>query len=326
MALKDLIRKVKATADKVGEPDSIVQTLDTHLLRAARAPKFDPDWHDKDVFHPSEVSSGLCPRFKALAHLSKPESKGGAGASLLGGKDYPDPRLMRIFNMGHGVHWMYQHKVLGPAGLLWGKWVPGETALMDALVMGKMPEPVIGFMPGPDWTYVEPAMWNEEYNIGGHCDGIIVLEDGSTALVEVKSINDRGFGFLQEPKVTHARQLQLYLSGVPTNLTVDGTFNPGWPKEIQKPTGGWNIYVNKNTSVEKHYWSNTNPEVLAGLYARIDEYREALAKEELPVRIPECKTPRSERAKRCQGVSACWELGAGRQGWVEASGVRGCDE
>ena len=88
-----------------------------------------------------------------------------------------DARTRRIFDNGTAVHERIQRD-LKEAGVL----------LMDEV-------PII----------------NEEYNVQGHTDGIIKLSDIELGVLEIKSINSRGFSELKSEKPEHKRQGLVYL-------------------------------------------------------------------------------------------------------------------
>lgn len=88
-----------------------------------------------------------------------------------------DPRTRRIFDNGTGVHIRIQ-SYLKACGLL----------LMDEV-------PII----------------NDEYNIQGHTDGILKLSNSELGVLEIKSINSRGFNELKAEKPEHKKQGLIYL-------------------------------------------------------------------------------------------------------------------
>lgn len=87
-----------------------------------------------------------------------------------------DPRTQRIFDNGTYTHERLQCYLI-EMGLL----------LMDEV-------PII----------------NDEYNIQGHTDGFLGLED-EVAILEIKSINDNQFGQLRDAKEEHKKQGLIYL-------------------------------------------------------------------------------------------------------------------
>jgi CRISPR/Cas system-associated exonuclease Cas4 (RecB family) len=87
------------------------------------------------------------------------------------------PRLRRIFDNGHDVHARNQ-RYLKKEGIL----------LID-----------------------EVPVWNEEYQIAGHSDGLLQPNKLKLMGLEIKSINSGQFKNLQTAKITHKEQGQVYL-------------------------------------------------------------------------------------------------------------------
>lgn len=94
-------------------------------------------------------------------------------------KDVTEPRLQRIFDNGDGVHERIQN-YLYKCGFLF----------MD-----------------------EVPLYNAEYDIQGHTDGIGSLsgKKNRAEIVEIKSINDNGFRGLKKAKEEHEAQAQVYI-------------------------------------------------------------------------------------------------------------------
>lgn len=87
-----------------------------------------------------------------------------------------DPRTQRIFDNGSYTHERLQTYLID----------------MDLLLMDEVP------------------LLNEEYNIQGHTDGFLNL-DPEVAILEIKSINSKGFSDLKDAKEEHKRQGLVYL-------------------------------------------------------------------------------------------------------------------
>jgi hypothetical protein len=87
-----------------------------------------------------------------------------------------EPRLLRIFDNGHGVHYRLQ-RYLKEIGTLVETEVPVE---------------------------------NQEYEICGSADGILKLGKREGVL-EIKSINANGFYATHEPKPDHIIQINIYM-------------------------------------------------------------------------------------------------------------------
>lgn len=88
-----------------------------------------------------------------------------------------DARTRRIFDNGTGVHERLQN-YLKTMGML----------LMD-----------------------EVPLYNAEFNIQGHTDGILDLKNSELGVLEIKSINSRGFSELKSEKPEHRKQGLVYL-------------------------------------------------------------------------------------------------------------------
>lgn len=87
-----------------------------------------------------------------------------------------DPRTQRIFDNGTYTHERLQSYMLD----------------MGLLICDEVP------------------LINEKYNIQGHTDGILDLDD-EIAVLEIKSINDHGFSSLKDAKEEHKQQGLIYL-------------------------------------------------------------------------------------------------------------------
>lgn len=91
--------------------------------------------------------------------------------------DIIEPRTRRIFDNGHGVHDRLQ-TYLEKCGKLMMREVP---------------------------------VWNKDYEVIGHCDGVVKISPIQLAILEIKSINDNGFNALMDAKEEHKKQAQVYM-------------------------------------------------------------------------------------------------------------------
>lgn len=62
----------------------------------------------------------------------------------------------------------------------------------------------------PDDLEEKKRLVDEEYLFSGHCDGVLNIE-GTRILLEIKTMNSKGFAYLKEPKQEHYYQAQAYL-------------------------------------------------------------------------------------------------------------------
>lgn len=305
MALKDLIRSIHGPVD-------ILPALDIHLLKMSALPSNrEPGWH------PSEFHS-TCPRQAVITKiLDEP-----------GGSDSIDGRLQRIFDTGTALHSWYQNRYFGPMGILWGGW---KCSRCHGVKTGFMPkekcscvkdarcEAICGEAPGAQrggclncgiwgsWTYQEIQLFlsskqmtasgfEVEVSIVGHMDGLIFLAN-KWGVLEMKTINDRGFGMLPAPQEGHRNQVQTYMKLA--------QYVPGIERTM-RPTVGHVLYINKNNSDLKAFTLEPDEEFQNRVIKVPLQYEVAMAEGVLPVRIPECTSMMVKRAKACSVCSYCF--------------------
>lgn len=304
--LSSLVKQAKACGKVVGEPASVLPLLDAYMDKLAGLPRHDPDWDGHDVFHPSEVSWDFCPRLQQIRRFRRDlvEKKAPAKAGL-----------QRVFGLGSAIHDMYQNRVLGPMGVLWGEW---ENTRTGDKHFGFMPDQELRVNP---WRYVEPKTLNEEHNLGGHCDGIVFFPNRPPAILEMKSINSYGFSRLDGPLGYHAKQLQLYLHsdfpGLPSLRdflrTKHGARQIDW---------GVVLYHEKNQSLEKDFWVPKDRDVVMPLFAQVKAAMGGLATKELSPRIPSCSSSQDKTASSCVACSACFSVGDGGIGYTQLMTIK----
>lgn len=88
-----------------------------------------------------------------------------------------DPRTRRIFDNGHKTHDRLQGYLLD----------------QGMLIMDEIP------------------VFNEDYQIQGHTDGLLKLTSTEKGVLEIKSINSRGFNSLKSAREDHIRQGLIYV-------------------------------------------------------------------------------------------------------------------
>lgn len=135
-----------------------------------------------------------------------------------GGKEF-DSRIIRIFDNGHATHDRLQG-YLKEIGIL----LEAEVPLVD-----------------------------EDYEIQGHCDGIVEI-NGMKGVLEIKSINLNGFYALHEPKAEHILQLNIYMHclNIPRGVLLYENKNNQELKEffVKQDTGIVNEVLNKIRNVQ----------------------------------------------------------------------------
>lgn len=177
------------------EPFSIIP----YLAEYAEKLNFEDDGRAKGVFHPSEISKEhFCPRAWCIAHKYE---------HLV---EKRIPMTLRItFDIGHYLHAMMQ-KYLSQTGLLWGKY---RCQVCNTLIKG-----FLGYMTKccscgeNDWEYIEPRIDNEEWNIHGRTDGILIPPEMNRKYVfEFKTSNSRTYTGLKESMGAHKNQASIYM-------------------------------------------------------------------------------------------------------------------
>jgi CRISPR/Cas system-associated exonuclease Cas4 (RecB family) len=114
--------------------------------------------------HPSEISTTSCDRVIAYGLMGTKEKRS------------VDPKLRRIFDVGHAFHDVLQ------------------AVMADAL---------------PNFRDEVPV-YHEGLNIKGHCDGVTKPEDSADLALELKSIGSNGYAKLTSPKSDHKKQATIY--------------------------------------------------------------------------------------------------------------------
>ena len=279
MSLSDLLKM----RHKQGETPSILPIIERHFIQSSA---FDREkWEEKGQrFHPSKLSYwGACARSYALFMLRD---------ELKIEFEPPTPHktsLLRIFEMGHTIHSMYQDKILPKTGSLYGKWVRGEDVIE-------------GFYPGEGWSYQEVRVWWPRYRLSGYIDGIVLIS-GKWFVLEIKSCNDNSFRYLKnvlkEPRSYHKTQSQLYVFA---DKKLDRDI------DLQ---GSIVLYVNKDSGEELDFYVPRDKESIEGILNDIDQAIEAVENKIVPNRVSDCKTYRSKRAKDCFACGACFS----REDW-----------
>ena len=155
----------------------------------------------RDVVHPSEVcSNDFCPR-EWLYCQRDPE---------LYNRRRVNVQTQKRFDIGTLLHKYIQDK-LGSAGVLFGMWECLRRCEDEKCIQ-------VGFKPTSDacskphalWIYREPTIQDEDLNLYGNVDGIVVFNNRKFSL-EFKSMNTNAFSTLVEPVSRDREQSFWYL-------------------------------------------------------------------------------------------------------------------
>lgn len=284
MSLKDLIREVHG-------PSQIIPSLDIHIQRRELAEPPREGWH------PSSFCD-MCPRAYVIKKLTHYQDR-----------NVIEPRFIRIFDFGKGLHYLYQNYYFGPMGILWGKW---RCRVCGKVQWGFMPTKehrCINVAMSNTWEYKEVPIKKEvevkigrkkrRYTINGHSDGLLFL-DKVWKVLELKSINERGYSKLSEPRGNHVLQAEVY-----AQLVLDGAVEKVG-KSAPKPEEILIFYINKNTSKEAEFSRPIDALIGKKALKNPEISEKAFIKEELPPKHPECRNLIVPRAKDCKVATHCF--------------------
>lgn len=199
-------------------------------------------------FHPS----GDCMKCARLLYFERDESVELVDTS-------PDPHLQAIFKTGSAVHAMLQ------------AWF----AEMDK---------IDGF---PSLVGNEVRIHDEEWNIGGYIDSILVMPgDDEETIIEIKTINSHQFATLAAPKSEHRMQMGCYLM-------------------VRSAQKGIVLYMNKDTSEFKEF--AVGPMDMMNVLMKWSQVRHAVANGDPSPLGYGCKMG-SREWERCPARSFCFRI------------------
>ncbi len=189
--------------------------------------------------------------------------------------DAKQARNLRIMRMGTHIHEVIQ-----------------SALLADTSVAGV-------------WT--EVPVGDKRLNIKGHADGLILHDDGTWELLEIKSISLNGFRYLDGPKEEHKGQARTYAYILRTVGSDDGLTGPYDISRIRY------CYVSRDDMKIMEFTEPIDPSWEWSLdmkIARLERYVEDGTA--LPLRLPdEIKKGKPQRhwlcASYCDFRTKCWE-------------------
>jgi hypothetical protein len=241
-----------------------------------------------------------------------------------------DFKAQFMMTVGTHLHTYLQDRVLGPMGILFGKW---KSA--DEVVNGFHPD-MIGDMRRAaqgvraEWTYVEPTVWNEKYRISGHVDGVVCtnrlsfvekqanlfktdpeeackrlhdLEMGEMALLEIKTT-----GSYVMKSIKSADDIADYYK---TQASI-------YQKLMDIPrTLFW--FIERDTVQSKTFLYHYEPARWKDATMKAKIIWEAIRDRTLPESRMACTVPTDTRAKKCVHADQCWKrISGAKPTWVSA--------
>lgn len=145
----------------------------------------------------------------------------------------------------------------------------------------------------------EAPIKNPKLRIIGHADGIVKIRD-VTYVLELKTINERGYATTNSPKPDHIRQVHAYMRGLKIYKTII-------------------IYINKNTGQLKEFVIDFDEKVYEWqVKARINYYFNRIRKKQLPPR--EGANANAFPCTFCSFQRECWET-ATLNSWMKKNKV-----
>lgn len=220
--------------------------------------------------------------------------------------------------VGTGVHSYLQNMILGPLGILWGKWRNSSGIEIE------------GFHPDPDtalleiskqvpltWNYIEPEFEDLQYRVLGHGDGVVSLnriswlrdnfklvtsdpvaaakilqgiESTSLALLEIKTTSSRNYAMISE-----AKDLPPYYQMQAAAYQQMSSFDR---------TIFW--YINRDTMENKVFPYESDGRWWKEATRKAKIIWEAIRDETFPESMMACVLPKDKRAKECSHGGPCW--------------------
>ncbi len=264
------------------------------LIRLALVEERSVQWLDNDSYVRVSSLSNMCAREEVLAAKSKT-----VRASKV------DADLGLIFAHGTGLHYVLQNEVLADTGALVGIWrcvecakafgkLEGAVGVSQTLVR----KPKKCDCGSEDFLYREQKFVNEEYRIGGHPDGFLILQGfPGLGIVECKSISSRRVWEVKDtPDLGHVIQTQTYmwLTGLQ------------WGKILYWEKGGFGTSALVEHTIER------DEETIDQIKLLLTSIWDGIKAGTNPGRICSIKT--AERAKKCPMVEACFAENADEVG------------
>ena len=241
-------------------------------------------------YHVSQLHS-LCPVREALRKRQEAE----------GVVEMIDPESWFNYRIGHAYHDIVQNELLGPVGALYGNWRCSHC---------EDRHPDFGPMPKgrPDcctlkstWEYVEPAVFDEEYDIVGNCDGLVGFSLDELDVLEIKSLNGMKFFKTTEAFAEHEFQAQVYAYLLKENKK----YPIGNIRKIIIPYIGKGPHTNQGRI--KRYHVNLSEVPYQKSVEKIKRIREIEACDGIPSESDRiCVHPKDDTAKYCPVAQECF--------------------
>lgn len=162
----------------------VVSAIDEYLIRSSKV-RWDGWLHISGLGYPIEQQA------RNLMGLDKPNK---------------DPKLARIFDMGHAIHARYDQYLKGAAEMGLIKLIGEPPKDKEGQYTQPITNSKVG-IPGVEWNIKD-----DEDKVTGTADAVIeVLPNNLVTLIDFKSINSNGFARIEtEAKPEHVWQIRGY--------------------------------------------------------------------------------------------------------------------
>jgi len=209
-----------------------------------------------------------------------------------------DADLGMIFAHGKALHWVLQNSVVGATGAFLGVWRCVECAKQYGAMAPNLQEaqslvrrPKACDCGCEDFIYREQKFANDEYRIGGHPDGFLVLQGmPGLGVAEFKSVGPKSAWEVRStPNLGHVIQVQCYLWL--TGLQ--------WGKILYWAKDGFGMSAIYEHTVER------DEDTIAAIQQTIRSIWNGIATGLLPERV--CTTADCPQASKCELKNACFE-------------------
>lgn len=244
------------------------------------------------------------------------------------------------YDIGHAMHFWWQHRYLGPKQELWGEWMClacrcqtcGDSDLSSRpdsdckSCKGYGRKITTGFMPlkcecGVDWRdavrYLEPHVVNKELGYVGHTDGILVHKKNKRRIFEFKTDGPSTYDERTEPNPEHVIQAHAYMG--PLGLTETLIVYQAKAKQCDwsKENGEWLA----GPPCVKPYLIHYDPIIWGPIEQRIKKHHEARAliqklldekrhptRDDIAKFDRVCDSPKCKLARDCSVAKQCFSI------------------
>lgn len=317
MLLASIVKDQKKPQQSVIKPRLAAALMEGMAKFEGSVPAVESDPPGEDVAFRMSGLEKLCPRMYALAVREE-----------FGLRTVLDAESRWILGTGTAFHTQFQEDYLQTLGDVFQGWWrckgcghvhQGEKLDEGMLPFMWIPKPklcsVVDYGPKPcestEFEYVELEFEDKEHRITGHCDGVLVWGPDDVELLELKTINERGFQYVDP-----------MLGGKPRSGHVIQTHGYLWAVEETGLSRVRVVYIKKSydpmAQVLAEHVIEKNQEYIDGIKAMLKASAEAVQAEvryrlkvvedqpSLPDKLPECKRKSDYRAKYCNAKDPCF--------------------